>query len=505
MIINISASKLILICVVIIISVIGCGSETNSKEVIIAKVSDKSISLNEFLRRAEYTIRPSYCRNNSNIEKQIILNSLIAEKLFSIEAEKNGFVLDHNKDLKLYMQGRKEQAMRQILYNKEVAEKVKIDSSSINKYIKFANRVYDLSYISITDETVLSQLDEELNVHKLDFEKLLTESYNLKDIPQREVVFNNNENQVIVNTLFTTDRKKGEVIGPIQVDNERQMFLKINGWTDTPVITNTQIIEKQKKVKEFLELREGKRIYKTMIQNIMKNKNIDFNKEVFFKFTDIVAPIYLKSNKEKEELYLLGIWGDSIEKEKYLNTFEDLNDLKDKVIFHIDDKNWTVGRLMDELKKHPFTFRKSSIPNKEFGFQLQLAIIDLVRDKYLTEVAYKKNIDTNPNIIRNTEMWEDNLKAINFKYNYLQQQGIDSLFNADHMSVLENHLNSFVDSLQNEYSESIYINLNEFNKISLSRIQMSATYSNAAYKSIVPSFPILTTSFSIDYGNILVE
>ena len=505
MIISINTSKLFLISVVIIISIMGCGSETDSKEVIIAKVNDKSISLNEFLRRAEYTIRPSYCKNNSNIDKQIILNSLIAEKLFSVEAEKNGFLLDQHKDIQLYMQGRKEQAMRQILYDKEVVEKVKIDSSSINKYIKFANRVYDLSYISITDETVLSQLDEELNTHKLDFEKLLTESYNLKDIPQREVVFNNHENQFIVNALYTKDRKKGEVIGPIQVDKERQMFLKINGWTDTPAITNTQIFEKHKKVKELLELREGKRIYKTMIQSIMKNKNIDFNQEVFFKFTDLVAPIYLKSNKEKEELFLLGIWEDSIEKEKYLNTFDDLNDLKDKVIFHLDDNNWTVGRLMDELKKHPFTFRKRSIPNKEFGFQLQLAIIDLVRDKYLTDVAYKKNIDTNPNIIRNTQMWEDNLKAINYKYNYMKHQGIDSLFNVDHIFVLENYLNNFVDSLQNKYSESIQINLNEFNKINLSRIQMSATYSNAPYKSIVPSFPILTTSFSIDYGNNIEE
>ena len=362
-----------------------------------------------------------------------------------------------------------------------------------------------MSYISITDKTVLSQLDEELNIHKFDFEELLTESYNLKDIPQRNVIFNNHENQVIINTLYTKDRKKGEVIGPIQIDNEHHMFLKINGWTDTPVITNKQIFEKHKKVKEFLEVREGNAIYKRMIQKIMESKKIDFNQKVFFKFTDLVAPIYLKSNKEKEELFLLGIWEDSIEKEKYLNTFDDLEDIKDEVIFHIDGNKWTVGRLMEELKRHPFVFRKKSIPNKEFGFQLQLAIIDLVRDKYLTEVAYKKNIDSNPNIVRNTEMWEDNLKAINFKYNYMQQRGIDSLFSVDHIFVLENYLNSFVDSLQNKYSESIHINLKEFNKISLTRIQMSATYSNAAYKLIVPNFPILTTSFSLDYGNNIVE
>ena len=44
------------------------------EEVILAKVADRDISVAEFIRRAEYTIRPRYCKGNYNVHKKIILN-----------------------------------------------------------------------------------------------------------------------------------------------------------------------------------------------------------------------------------------------------------------------------------------------------------------------------------------------------------------------------------------------------------------------------------------------
>lgn len=58
----------------------------SSHETILAKVGDKTISVNEFIRRAEYTPRPAYCRGENYIHRKIILNSLVAEKLLALEA-----------------------------------------------------------------------------------------------------------------------------------------------------------------------------------------------------------------------------------------------------------------------------------------------------------------------------------------------------------------------------------------------------------------------------------
>jgi hypothetical protein len=64
----------------------SCGTKEDDNEVILAKIGNKNISADEFIRRAEYTIRPPYCNGNSKIHKKIVLNSLIAEKLMSLEA-----------------------------------------------------------------------------------------------------------------------------------------------------------------------------------------------------------------------------------------------------------------------------------------------------------------------------------------------------------------------------------------------------------------------------------
>ena len=127
------------------------------KEIILATIGDKTISVNEFSRRAEYTVRPAFCRGNNYIHKKIILNSLIAEKLLSLEAgNKNEFIT--NERLLLYLNGRREQVMRQMLYNAQGYDKVVLDTAKIIKIVGRAGRKYTVEpyyFIAPIDEVDL--------------------------------------------------------------------------------------------------------------------------------------------------------------------------------------------------------------------------------------------------------------------------------------------------------------------------------------------------------------
>ena len=129
----------LLVVLVIFMSLTGFTDKQDDN--VLVRIGDKTISLNEFLRRAEYTIRPAYCKNNTNVDKKVILNSLIAEKLLAMEAgEDNSFIT--NEKVKTFLLGRKEQAMRLFLYNDDVKSKVVLDTNKIKKAFKYAGREY---------------------------------------------------------------------------------------------------------------------------------------------------------------------------------------------------------------------------------------------------------------------------------------------------------------------------------------------------------------------------
>ena len=97
---------------ILLIVLVSCTKEKITPNYnVLAKVGDRIITDQDFIRRAEYTIRPDYCKGNLYIHKKIILNNLIAEKLLAIEAiplfDKQDFPSFQN-----FIKGRKEQSMR---------------------------------------------------------------------------------------------------------------------------------------------------------------------------------------------------------------------------------------------------------------------------------------------------------------------------------------------------------------------------------------------------------
>ena len=58
-----------------------------------------------------------------------------------------------------------------------------------------------------------------------------------------------------------------------------------------------------------------------------------------------------------------------------------------------------------------------------------------------------------------------------------------------------------IDNLQNKYSPKISINMNLFESIELSSVDMFVTQGNVPYPVIVPTFPSFTNDSYIDYGS----
>jgi len=495
---EISRNKLLTILVIVMVSVfILCTkkSEIEPKEIVLARIGDKTISLNEFIRRAEYNIRPVYCKGSNNIHKKIVLNFLIAEKMLALEAGEDN-ELSQNKHYQRFIQGRREQAMRQLLYYNEGIKKVNIDSSEMKRVYRIAGRKYNVSYFSINNDSIARIVKRKLKEGVESFDGIYFTLSGSDTIPRRVVEFNIYENNVIQDVLFGEMLEAGEVIGPLKVNDGSYICIKVNGWIDTPSVINEDVSKRWNDVVEYLTKKKALQIYEKFIHRVMKGKTIEFFPDTFNRLAAIFAKQYFSTREKGKEIFLHMALGKEIE-DRLFKTGKEIENIIDKPLFQIDGKTWTVREFGDEIEIHPLVYRNKKMTRNDFGDQFRLAIVDMIRDKYLAEEAYKRGYDEINIVKRNIEMWNDAFLAQYQKTKYLEKIHPDE---DDMVILIEKYLNPYIDKLQEKYNDVVEVNVEEFDKIKLTRIDMFVTQSNVPFPIIVPSFPQITTKYKLDYG-----
>ena len=475
----------------VLIFLIGCQSKFSSDNQleILAKIGDRLITRQDYLNRTEYTLRPDYCRGNQYIHKKIILNNLIAEKLLAIEAESVNNQINSD-NLNAFLKGRKEQAMRQLLYFEKGHNKVLLEEDEINHYFKMAGRTYHVNYFSFPGgafaDSVKRAIDEGMSfndIYAVNFEG---------NIPDRDVNWIDNNDVFISDRLFNNEIQKGQVIGPYFLDDGSAFIMEVNGWTDRLNLSEQGNIDRREKVINKLKERKGKLIYKSFIKNIMKGKNIKLNEDIFFPYANAIRDQFFRSREEKETAISNALF----EVGEFLS-LEDIRPMnqkyKDLLLFTLNGDNWTVKDFEKNIASHPLVFRKKKMNKTEFSHQFKLAIVDFIQDHYLTKKAYELGLDKTDTIYLNESLWADSFTAY---------QSAKLLMSTQSDSV-EQHIimKPIIDNLQKKYSPQISINMKLFESIKISSIDMFVTQGNVPYPVIVPSFPSFTNDSYIDYGS----
>ncbi|MBC8184041.1 hypothetical protein H8E88_23350 [candidate division KSB1 bacterium] len=454
--------------------------------------------MNEFIRRAEYTIRPPYCSRDNYIHKKVALNSLIAEKLLALEAGANNELIQ-NKEFQAYLRGRKEQTMRQLLYNNVAYKKVVLDTNDVKKKYILAGREYKSSYISFDDSNRVNIFVDELKKTGMSFEKLFQNIFGVEQIPKKNVKWNDQNEPVIHDALFSEPLKVGQLIGPIRSEDGRFLLMKIKGWDNHVAISNQDIKTRWNDVSDKLRKKYAAEIYSKFAANVMKEKEVNFSRDTFYKLVEIVAPHYLKSAQETKEEFNNVFWNKEITPDSIETNIEELISYP---LLQIDGEVWTVEKFRNELRAHPLVFRKRRFSKKEFPEQYKLAIVDLIRDKYLAEKAYQMGYDKATVVERNTKMWEENFLSLYQKNKYLSSFDIKD---KNYIKVIKEYLDDYVDSLQVVYNDKIEINTDEFEKIKLTNIDMFVVQKNVPFPIMMPGFPLLTTDNKLDYGKKVID
>lgn len=235
----------------------GCSKQPPpATETILAKVGSKTISVNEFIRRSEYTIRPAWCSEDNYVHRKIVLNSLIAEKLLALEAGVEN-ELAQNGEFQLYLTGRKEQAMRQWLYQQVAVEQVQLDSAEINQEYRLAGRKFRVSYFTVPTEEIANAVHRALKADANDFNTIYSGLAQKETPPQKEIDWQSAASEIYYDQLFNPDIKKGEILKPIEAEQGGFLILRVDGWSDFPAVSEQQKIQRVNDVRERLTEKKG--------------------------------------------------------------------------------------------------------------------------------------------------------------------------------------------------------------------------------------------------------
>ncbi len=468
------------------------------QETALARIGDRVITVDEFLRRAEYTPRPPYCRGDSYIHRKIVLNTLIAEKLLALEAGQDNDLF-RNGQFRAYLRGRQEQAMRQWLFYRDFYTKVRLKAEEIAPRVQIATRTYRVAYYSFSGDSLARAVGDLLGNGGT-----FAEGFRLIGGvgvgPEREVTWNKAEHEAIRRALFAKPLKQGDVVGPLATGDDLYTVMQIQGWSERVLLSDTQLRQQWIDVEAAMRTERAEAAYQRFVQKLMRGKKMELVEDTFYRLAATLAPFFLASVQEKKEAFHRHFWNQDGEEPVLHRLGDDIAQLRTLPLLRIDGQTWTVADLEKEMDAHPLVFRTRHIKKGEFAAQLRLAIADLVRDKYITEEAYRRGYDKALPVQRNVQMWQDHILALYQRNLYLRSKGQETDLSRLDTAAIENHLNPYIRELQQKYSDIIQIDTDRFEQTKLTRIDMLVLQRGSPYPVVVPMFPLLTTLHPLDYG-----
>ena len=259
-------------CVIIVsFSAFSCTKpQPIPEDLVLAHVWDKTITIQDFIRRAEYTIRPAYCRQPNYVHKKIVLNSLIAEKLAALEMKKNEDELLASSHFKSFLKGRKEQAMRQVFYNDKFYDAVTISDTEVQDHFAMAGRTIQVNYLNLPDIKTIQKILE-LSQDNVSLDSIF-KSFWEGDVPTREIRWFDREPEAIHAQLFQKELKKGQLVGPFKTEDNTYLIMEVDGWIDRAALTGEDQKLRWNDVRERLAEKTARSHYMEYVENLMAQR-----------------------------------------------------------------------------------------------------------------------------------------------------------------------------------------------------------------------------------------
>lgn len=363
---------------------------------IIAKIGTEFISESEFRERYELTPQLSVgVIGAEDALKKEVLYSIIAEKLWALEAESMG--LDNSELIKSTYKAIEKMYVRDALYRQEILNKVQLSDEYLIEAFRRNNLVLDLNYLFSEDEAEINDFYAQL-INGVDFYSIFLKrpESRLQETPY--VVSYGQMDKNVEDILYNL--KLGEFTKPIKAPNGWYIFRLLS--TEQKVIENAQQAEEQQKyVMKAAEKTLTDSIYKDFYSRFFKDAIAETNRELFLQISDLVEEILkMRSEKEKipagEKIYILP-------EDLYKIETELVPEILNAEFIKLNNQPVTINDFLQELSIEKFYV--DSLDSYHIKGRLNFAVKIFIEHELLSREGYKRGLQNLPEVQRYLKIW----------------------------------------------------------------------------------------------------
>ncbi|MBT8380130.1 MAG: peptidylprolyl isomerase, partial [Ignavibacteria bacterium] len=382
---------------------------------IVAKIGAYEITEEEFLERFELTpqIKASITGISASLKNEV-LYSLVAEKLWALEAEE--LRLTNSGLLQSTFKAIEKMFVRDALYREEILGKVNFSDEYLQEAFSRNSKTLQLYYLFSESKDEILQLHRKIKDGAY-FESLLVQrsEFSLQDEP-----YSVNYGQMdkgVEASLYSM--LPGEVSTPIQSPNGWYIFKLVS--IEEKIISDSKQAEAEKKnVLTIASANVTDSIFKEFYEEFFSDVRAETNAELFFELAELVVKLI---NKRYDIGYK------SVSKPYYLMP-EDLytieSDFGEKKLnaefIRLNDELTTLDNFLQQLAFEKFSV--DTLDSDLIKAKLNSFVKKFIEYELLAREGYKRGLQNKADVKKYLNMWRTYYLSEAFRKNLAEQISI---------------------------------------------------------------------------------
>ena len=389
-------------CLLLLLAAVPALAQVNSK--VVAKIGDKEITDSEFRARFELMPHITERQHDEDSIKLDFLYSLVAEKLWALEAENLGYA--SSEVIKQSIADIEKMYVRDALFKKEVESKTSFTEKDAIRGMKKALTLLELDVFSSEDSTAINSIYQSLK-SGAGFDSLKNIHNNFSSKDPLYISFGDLSDEMIEDSLYSL--KAGQYTSPLK-NNSGWFIFRLN-----KIIPPKITAEENQKYNTFVRTRtKERRAMKEVneyLNKILSEKIVDIDKEIFRSLSDkVVEIITTKTKKDTSGLFAL-------------NEF----DVRD-ILVSLPEQ--TINSPFIKFENDPMSLREYLYSLNLSGFivnskspsvvenKLAASVKSFTEKELITREGYKQGLNNLPEVKKDIQLWKENYLAQILRNNF---------------------------------------------------------------------------------------